>query len=330
MKYKWNIVVIIYFFVSIIACDPLANDSEAIQYTLQLEFTNAPLIRESTKSVSGTQYIGDFSLVANAYSQLGAIVDFEGETSLNPTSFVLPFGQASIGNGVEEISISPPFGDYEVSQQQEMLNVDFCKPYPYDISGFILPAIYDTFYMRITARARALGTGDGQLWENPYFIVTVPGYTDAEWPDFISPATDDDPEIWHRKYLGENTFHIELTYALVPIYDQYQTQAADIENYMFCSEYTLPGTVFPGLAGHPPYYDTSDYGNILTASVGTNLSMLLFPFEPMNVVGDTVLAFNLDTDGIISVYNRGTPGYKSDDALVLSYGFWNHFDVSFK
>ena len=316
------LIAILGFFMS---CDsPTSSDNEESEESLSLSmsFTN---INETSSGLSrttaGDQYIGNFEIYDNAYASLGNQIDFSGSVFLSPSSFVLPFTQAALSNGVDEINLSVPVNNYPESEWNDVSNVDFCQPREYEIEGDINSATYNTIFMRITSTQRKLGWGDGgEIWETPILEVTVPGYTNVEWPDKELNG------FFLRKYLGDNKFQFDLSEVLPVLKDVNDATALPVENYLYCSDYTSPGVILPGLEGFPETINTNDFGYVLSGSTGTNLSMLLFPFEEVELSGETTLVFYVETENLLTVYDNGSAD-KADHQLILVKDYWSHFGV---
>ena len=300
---------------------------------LWVDFSNTSYGARAARTTAGDPYIGNFSFVDDAYSLLGGQVEFSGSVTLTPSSFILPFTEASIGCEIHTIGLSVPWYNLPVSERNEATNIDFCNPISWEIDGEIWPEVYNTIYMRISSTQRPLYTYDGEtngvIWETPVLEVTVPGYSDADWPD------QENDGIFLRKYLGNNKFRFDLSLVLPTIKDQYGKTAFPIENYIFCSDYSNPGIVLPGLDGFPEFINPLYYGYLglpdqgadVGTEGGTNSSLVLFPFENVELSEDTTLVFYVETEGIVTVYDNNTPAYKPDDKLMLVRDFYNHFGV---
>ncbi|MDC7233938.1 MAG: hypothetical protein PQJ58_11965 [Spirochaetales bacterium] len=313
-------------------CDPDADGGGiggGDDVSLTMDFANSSagagvFLPGASRTAVGDPYIGNFTLFNQAYDDLGDIVQFDGSDYLSPSSFVLPFTQAALGNGSSDITLSVPVHNYDESEWDEVSNVDFCDPITYDIEGVSNGGTYDTLFIRISSTQRTLGYDSGVIWQTPVLEVTVPGYTDSDWPD--SYFESEGRTIYMRRYLGGNKFMFDLSQVLPNIKDSSNQQASAIENYMFCSDYSDAGVVLPGLEGFPDMIDTSEFGNVGSSS-NTNLSMLIFPFEEVVIEGETTLTFIVETENLLSVYDNNSPGDKSDDVLKLVPDFYNHFIV---
>jgi len=292
--------------------------------SLIMDFSDTSAGGRFARTASGDPYIGNFSLFDDAYELLGDQIDFSGKLTLTPSSFILPFTQASLGtqDSGSDINLSVPVLDYPESEWNDVSNVDFCNPISYEIVGTFEPNVYDSIFMRISSTQRPLGYNDGEIWETPIMEVTVPGYTDAEWPDLPSGS-----DYFIRKYLGANKFMIDLSLVLPKLKDANGNLALPIENYIFCSDYEAAGVIFPGLEGFPEYINTADYGYVSSTSSMTNLSALLLPFDKVDLSGNSTLIFYVEVQDILTVYDNGTPESKADDILILVKDYYKHFGV---
>ena len=295
--------------------------------SVKMSFSDSVVVSRNARTAAGDPYIGDFSLFDAAYTALGGQVDFSGSVYLTPTSFVLPFTQAVLGNGTNEITLSVPVENYPESEWNEVTNVDFCQPSSYEIHG-LFPGVYDSIYMRITSTQRELGWNGVPILETPILEVTVPGYTDADWPDKIEGIIGNEKVL--RKYLGDNKFMFDLSEVIPMMEDGDLNQAKPIEHYIFCSDYSSAGVVLPGLEGYPALINTTDFSSIVnTGSQQTNMSMLLLPFEKIELSDNNItnLVFYVDTADLLTVYDRGT-SQKGDDQLMMVKDYYNHFGVT--
>jgi len=293
---------------------------------LNIKFSNSSVKTYSVKTAIGDQFIDNFELYNEAFSILGNQVDFSGKTTLTPSSFKIPFHGVTLSNGSHDINLGVPITDYPEAEWTDRINVDFCNPVlSYQIKSEIIPAIYNTVCISIDSYQRQTGYGPGFFWSTPVVEVTVPGYTDLDWPDI-----DYGGVVYVRKYLGDNKFMIEMSQILPTIKDSNNVTATPIEYYMFCSDYSTSGIILPGLEGFPNTINTADFGHILGGSTGTNLSMLLFPLEEVELEGETTLIFNIDINDILTVFDNNTPGDKSDDKLKLIEDYYKRFSIIYE
>ena len=99
----------------------------------------------------------------------------------------------------------------------------------------------------------------------------------------------------------------------------------------------------PGYAGYPTYSELSELGSYypesneagLTDQWGCSIYCPTFalPFSGITVPPNTksvIVHVNLDTTGLIEIYDNGTPGDTSDDIAVLAKDLPYRFSVSFE
>jgi hypothetical protein len=143
-------------------------------------------------------------------------------------------------------------------------------------------------------------------------------------------VTQSGEELYERKYLGGNQFMLTYGELQADLSSFYSTPPG----FEMFAEYIIVTANVGGVALVVPdgfTHSTSDY--TLNESYGsdTDRPFVLVPWDGVYVdptKNKATLTVTLDIDGIVEVYDNGTPADKSDDRVVLANRFWERFGVS--
>lgn len=99
--------------------------------------------------------------------------------------------------------------------------------------------------------------------------------------------------------------------------------------------YTADGpyrAILPGIDGHPAIWDTADpdTANLPAGGSMGNTGAVFMPFEGVQIPAfarSVTFRVEWDLDGIIEVYDAGTPDDKTDDVVVFARNFWERFSL---
>lgn len=171
---------------------------------------------------------------------------------------------------------------------------------------------------------------------SPSVEVTIPGYG-GKWADEFVEGYNR----YNVKYLGNDKYHF------TPGKLQPRGWYNVVSSYLSQGEYFHPIDMFvylkdspyrailPGINGHPDMWDTSDEDTIGLPDYGSNgtASAIIMPFDGVQIPEDArIITIQIiwDLNGIIEVYDNGTPEDKSNHIVVLAKDWWKRFKIVFK
>lgn len=266
-----------------------------------------------------------------AISDIGSLVG-----SYTPDKFRLFIQEIVLYNSTDAVELDVPLSPASATDQTPHY-ADFVEDIVIQPSNPIPPGTYTGMFFFFFANPSSMGVGseggtDYFVPINSQVEVTIPGYGGI-WVDQLGGGTDDKYSV---KNLGSDKYQFS-PFALQPGYWQEtitgyrpgeSMQRIEQFVYMQGTEYRA---ILPGISGHPEIWDTTDNDTAALPNYGSNgnASGIFMPFSGVDIPRSaTAVEFTVswDLDGIIEVYDRGTPE-KGDDIVVLAKDFWTRFSL---
>ncbi|AEF85892.1 putative lipoprotein [Treponema primitia ZAS-2] len=279
------------------------------------------------------------------YDKLGTL-----RGSYTPTEFKLFIQEIVLHNNEKGYEL-----DYPITAASKDENFANAHHYADFVTSIILkPEIYidpgtytGLFFFFFTANEK-MGVGKG-LWSqnhpnpdfwmniNPRITVTIPGISNV-WEQDVQSRFYGKFDV--KKGSGD-TYQV-VPEVLQPTYWQQRYQDLQDSNnpgewieriQMFAYQGSDYRAILPGAVGHPRIWST-DPQTLLVPNHGsgeTNNSVIIMPLSenitiPKNATG-VKFEVQWDLDGIVEVYDHGTPNDTSDDIVVLARNFWERFSL---
>ncbi len=289
---------------------------------------------------SGTPDSATFDVIEDTYSILGNRVG-----AYTPTEFRLHVNSIylyQIGVSGSFVMLNP-FRRAGSEHQPELFQANFVEDIELVSEWPILPGFYDGMGINFGGGRAGVSSGvaDGiaSTWlEESVVTVTIPGYEDV-WT--AGSSIIDLSAYGFGVYESvvknaDNSISFGLN-MLQPGYisTNYGVSSANyyvgLNNFFYArSEYYA---VVTGEVGHPSAFDSADIGllNIWGGPVFSgDWGCIVTPFAGITVPDDIpeiTFTVSWDLDGIIEVYDAGTPADKSDDIMILADNFWTRYDL---
>ena len=334
------------------ACDPQGDGGGGVAVALSFEdddvapATVAPAAAGQRISPASTPVDSSMEPLTQFYDSIGDKVG-----SYTPTKFRMFIGEIGLynpapdGDGVE--LDAPLAGDSPTNSEKHY--ADFVEEVIIRSGEPVPPGTYNRIWFLFSAYRGEMtsNTFDGALPIAPEIEVEIPGYGSV-----IDTDGDGDPDspVWpymasrvlgepSREYLGEDTFRFVPRRLLPATYDwKYDDGGTDkridpIEHFTYFADTTSYRGIFPGIGGVPDSWSTADPDTLGTPHlVATGFgSAIIVPSEAVVVPADAtevLVRMKWDLDGIIEVYDDGTPDDKSDDLVVFADKFWERLDLT--
>jgi hypothetical protein len=255
--------------------------------------------------------------------------DLYGELieTLTPSQFVLPLLSMTLFDHSPGTFDDPDFDLHQIDYTtgpDERFYADFLSDVPLLYEPEIVPGVYDGLYLYIPESPGRVtyGQGDGPAFEwNPeaQIEVTLPAeYESIELQvvaDWANPSGDPNAREMSKSGRSVTTNAVgTLMGEVMPFLYVFGDTAAP-ELFNSSGAVIKPGEIF--------------HASSLPSS--TNAPIIRAPFTPIEVPEDgfeeLAVIVAIDLEGIVHLYDSGTPDDLTDDVLIVAPEFWNRISV---
>ncbi len=321
------------FFITFIGCKQVNFEQNG---SINIDFANGKIDKNYFNTFSAKEITLDpeesIRPLEEFYNHLGNLVG-----SYTPSKFRLFIMEIVLYNKNKAIELDIPFSKKSLTNP-DLHYADFVEDYL--ITPNISIPVGDFtglfFFFSVINSNLHVDSSDGSSFTievSPSVEVTVPGYGGVWVDEFIEGINR-----YNVKYLGDDKYHF------TPSKLQPRGWFNVTSSYLAEGEYFHPIEMFvylkdspyrailPGIHGHPDIWDTSDEDTIGLPDYGSNgpTSAIIMPFDGIQIPEEAhivTIKIIWDLEGIIEVYDNGTPEDKSNHIIVLAKDWWKRFRI---
>jgi hypothetical protein len=281
-------------------------------------------------------------------ASLDPLVDFydhigDRVTTLTPSKFRLFIQEIVLYNDSTAIELDIPLSEASLTEPSRHM-ADFVNDIVLEPSTAVPPGRYTGMFFFFFTGNSDLGIGGTP--ESPAGYVTVAPEVEVDLgANYTSNSGTSLEDLEHpvsgrydRQHLGGGVYHFVpetlLPSAYSDVLDSYLALGENLGAIQMFAyrENTNYRAILPGIVGHPETWDTSDPDTLGLPNYGSNgnSSAIVIPFDGIDIPADADrvrLSVAWDLEGIVEVYDAGTPANYSDDIVVLAKDFWNRFSL---
>lgn len=281
----------------------------------------------STRATTGDSFITEH------YASYGTLV-----AALTPTKFKLPLQAVELANA-DEYFLPIPFHQFDEATQTWIMQYgDFSSAISVSPEGEVPHGTYTDFTVFFFSSPSEMGMSStpGIYADSaPEVVLDLPaGYEEYITQDDVylsqytnSEVTTSGKTFYHERVIDgdQSIFQFSLD-RLFPRNGDDQSIGMEV----FCFTGDQYKVYAPGVDGVPEVYDILDYKDTPGMGIYGNNIFTKVPWSGVTISDDAHLVeftFVWDLDGIVELYDKGTPDDVSDDILVLADKFWERLSL---
>lgn len=267
------------------------------------------------------------------YDSIGSLVG-----SYTPVEFRLFIQELVLYNDTSAIELDVPLSEISFTDTTQHY-ADFVNEIAIAPEVEIAQDDYTGLFFFFFSSPGVMGVGgtmeepDGYVRQESRIVVRIPDYGGVWSDEFDENPRSDTPLPVRTNYADD--FIMFSPGALQP---RYYAERLGLESFGEIAQFAYRvndeyRAILPGADGHPDIWSTDEPETLGLPNHGStgNASAIVMPFDGISVPSETddvVITIGWDLDGIIEVYDNGTPNYQQDDVAVLARDFWRRFEIS--